>query len=1725
MTQKQLQILFISIGICLLLFISSVSSQEKWSRQISEATESGVTNDNYDWIPLPQSADNSSRDRSSNGRVLTYSQSFPPDGHFADLSRAINNAAVSSKSSPFDFSYAPFRSLSNSPQTQSLRQQPSPLSKANNLQPQEPTSQSFFKFEMPLGNANNRPANIASGVNTGYNIQHAFGGGGQATLFNSPLFNQQPIFPPEFHPLPQKPTAQSLQRRPSHHQNFVEDPISLNNFFKDTKPTQSPLQSVTPQVFPVEPQPPEQSVLQLSKPSTFQFNPLPTAPVHSVPSSVPPVGLNNQQADVQYLYVPFESLYNQQQPVQQTYSQQPQSYDVPAKYNNNPVFTTVNPFHINQFYTPEPVIPSQPRRPNVYTTSTTTTTTSTTTTTQRPRTTTRKPTNVYENYLKSQTTTLKPKPKAHQPPLAMFLVRTSSRLSESQVVDTLKNARSIAVVDAPNSNTPAIFVGPGGMPTPNGYTKFELPYLSQLQGAQNLNDVPFYVAPLSYRTPPGFSKILLPEPHVGSIVINLARASPPAPPPPPPPPRVQNQPQMQPVSPVHSNIYYSFPQQNLLDEYTSSTSRPKTTSQRTKIPNRGNKVSYYSVVSFSSDVLLVIFWEKILPKWGPPQSNNNEQQLVYNQHPNNPYAQFNPMPNQISDIKYFKLPVSRPSTTSSTSTSTTTSSTTTSTTPAPQTYFIYNTSPEVEYHSTRGHLNPQNNQVVQEQYKPALTTSPPQTPQPQNNYDYQNNQNIQQQYDPPLTTLPQYQSTRDQFNNQIAQEERKPHLSAEIPQTPPPPRYSQYEISDSSNTQSNQVEQNEYKPRLTTPPSPVGSITPEEEYRMKQYFRQQDAFRNRPKIIPTTTPAYEQEHYTPQNFEYAATQRPPSTTTTTTTKRPRITFYSPTSAPEINDQFSTLAQTSDQNNYNIPANHRPAYNQNEVSDGPVEYDPNPYQLPSELPPLTPNLPGLVNNLQEKGKQNNVEQNAPTSSEPTRPTRRPFNRLRKPVATKISSSVSYSETENTNRRPANRLRRPYGTKASAYINTEDTAATSTTTTRRPSASRKPLIRNPNRIRYQPTPEERESLRLKPKKRYKGSAKKQESEDLDYQRDVLKQNYPIFRPSTRRTTTTPEPLTSYSEITTEVPASESQQIYTVTPGNNIDNDNEQNFPAGLLEPMQIAQQYNHYTNNYGPGYFPNQEDLNPTESIYKNEINPAYATTTQDYTTTFRTTTTTAKTTEAPPEETTLTTTRRSPFIRRNYPRIRTTTETPTTTTQAEEERYLIRPRLPPRKVVRVRARTRRPLHPASSTPSTEEENEQGEESKQTYRKTNRYNQGSTDNEPPRRRYKTRFQLEAQESQWSPAVKVVSSSNFKPINPKEYPVNKHKFENEPDIVTVDPKEENENYEIKVSANYGSKSGINTHGLRGPSLRPEKSFAELLEEVMGKAPGEKLTEAKSNDESADGSIFESQRNSIADRIYPNRRGKWKKVRVSLAPSNNESFELAESQNLGSQLINSIPTSGKPITVVDLNKDLKITTPITATVDINRVTTMINTTPISVQAKVEEKSEYSSQTTEKAENFTMEPTILAKETTTTENLSEIVGQEEIATRRMDEDSKEEDLEIQPSLFSEVKKQLHELFSIEEESDDSAVTAALTAVSKRRQEYTHIKRVKPETTVAPTTEIPNFNKPMTPEERQAFHKQLMEHVIYATSQPAIEQTSEAEICYRGRCIKSDDIPANHKIN
>ncbi|CAH1116705.1 unnamed protein product [Phaedon cochleariae] len=122
------------------------------------------------------------------------------------------------------------------------------------------------------------------------------------------------------------------------------------------------------------------------------------------------------------------------------------------------------------------------------------------------------------------TTTSKPpkKRKPHQPPLAVYMEGNQPADIED-VLDILKGAKSISVQDSVQPDSPQIFIGPTSLDAPDGYSKFPLPYLNNVEGnriEKRIESLPFFVAPLSFKTPPGYSKIPLPAPHVGSVVIS-----------------------------------------------------------------------------------------------------------------------------------------------------------------------------------------------------------------------------------------------------------------------------------------------------------------------------------------------------------------------------------------------------------------------------------------------------------------------------------------------------------------------------------------------------------------------------------------------------------------------------------------------------------------------------------------------------------------------------------------------------------------------------------------------------------------------------------------------------------------------------------------------------------------------------------------------------------------------------------------------------------------------------------------------------------------------------------------------------------------------------------------------------------------------------------------------------------------------------------------------------
>ncbi|XP_055837542.1 mucin-2 [Episyrphus balteatus] len=1693
---------------CLWLIVQSASTADKWSRQLDEI---GPGTETYDWIPVAQPVD--AKERA--GRVITYQQNFPPNAAFGEIQKPHHVSPAQQQVQPFGFPFH-FQRFPQ-PQTQQLQhnqpqphhQQPIQQQKLN-LPPQQPTSQSFFKFEMPFNRDGNRNQDSSQGVQTGYQIQHSNFGAPAQSLFHSPLFTQKQVFPPEFHPVP-RPQSLLQQASKPVQQNFIDEPIKQS--FREPIPTHSSVSSTSapPTAFPF------QHNFELQKPASFQSQ----APFQAAPLSAPaPTPVNTQQdQEVQLLYVPYDTLYNQQRNENSAFEN--------SKFNQEPNVQQVNPYQINDFYTPETL---QPQDPNRFIGSTT----------LRTTTTTLKPTTPFQNYFNQQFTTPKPKPKAHQPPLAMFLLKSSSRPTQSDVVNALRNAKTIAVLDAPTSQAPTVFVGPAGMQTPNGYAKFELPYLSQIAQNSNIGDTSFFVAPLSYRTPAGFNKILLPEPHVGSIVVNRQRetyndvrgTNQPAPQyssRPSPIPQNENYPQSQPQyenynnargsnkpSLQQSDLYnnerpsnqrtqqplrenynnvrgsnqsptqqpqrenynnvrgsnqgspnqnvFITPSQNEIQQFPSTTQRnrpettqrikattmreyypeivrdvPKpernrypyevTTQRQPTAPSRGHKFSEISTQkNYYQEAIQEVTSPKIYKQERIKQKRPDSQ---YSDNPR-PYANFKPIPNNIPAEDFYKV---QPIKTSPTTTSTTSTTTTTTSTSPPRTYFTqtYPTSPQIDFQSTRGQVyhGPEGNTGGD-----RFTTRP----------------SSQQQQEP-------------------------------------------QQVSD-------------------------------EEYRMKQYYRQQEAFRNRP-TYPSTTPSrptVESVPYTPVSVDYDREVRIPSSTpnyytTTTTTPRPvtqrqRVTFYHPTTTPTYEENSNTVppsepvfefsrdrdVQTTppqQEEKTQVPDNHRPTFtnsnlnnnnNNNEIStqDGSeVEYEPNPYQLPSELPPLTPNLPGLVNGLIDKERQNASEGETTVQMEsttkpttPIRPSRRPINRVKKPVVSKVSQSVSYSSSDYSTRRPLNRTRRPYAGR--------NYTTSATSTTERSSTTRSPLIRNPNRIRYNPTPEERQSLRIKNRKNASGGKKDDNSDDLEYQRDVLKQNYPVFKPATRRTTTTPGP------ISTDRPVSESQQVFTVTPSS------EQNYD-GLIEPMQIAQQYQEYPQtNYGPGYFPNEEDTVPTEAVLRNEISPIYSSTT---------------TTEEPQA-----TTRRTPFIRRG-PRIRTTTETPTTnaapTTAPSEERYTVRTRAPPRRVVKVRARTRRP-HPASSTSTAapEESEDEPEPSKgNNFNRLNRFNQDLYQDEMAQRRQriKSQFHLEPQESQWSPSLSGKSINNFQPLTQKnEKPVQKT-FENEPEIVTANPDAgKSDSYVFNVSAGFGPTA--NTHfsskiedaKSSNNSKKSEKSFADLLEEVMSDIG--KVSDAKSTDSA----YFESQKMDT----HLNRKAKWKTNNASAA----ESFETAESQNIGTQFFNSLYTGKMEKSTASHPDEVVSTTsakvePIATTTIPTVVATELESDMITINPEPE--PEIMTESLEESE----EPL----PTTSLENMP-LDTEPESITRRVDDLWNVEDLDTQPSVFSEVRKQLNELFKPDENEDDEDEEIK-DFVQPPKYEYKSIHRVRTTSESTPISDASALTE--TPQNGNAnvFHKNLMESVVYATSTSTKEEAPETEICYRGRCIRSEDLPSNHKLH
>nr|CAD7432818.1 unnamed protein product [Timema monikensis] len=134
-----------------------------------------------------------------------------------------------------------------------------------------------------------------------------------------------------------------------------------------------------------------------------------------------------------------------------------------------------------------------------------------------------------ENYksqtFKEQNNPTTPNPAPHTPPLSVFMDNDGHAARLADVIMVLKHAKTIAVLDTIGPDSPHVFVGPSNLNTPDGYSKFELPYLSSLESnrvERKVEKFPFFVAPLNFKPPLGYSKIPFPAPHVGSVVVSTA---------------------------------------------------------------------------------------------------------------------------------------------------------------------------------------------------------------------------------------------------------------------------------------------------------------------------------------------------------------------------------------------------------------------------------------------------------------------------------------------------------------------------------------------------------------------------------------------------------------------------------------------------------------------------------------------------------------------------------------------------------------------------------------------------------------------------------------------------------------------------------------------------------------------------------------------------------------------------------------------------------------------------------------------------------------------------------------------------------------------------------------------------------------------------------------------------------------------------------------------------
>lgn len=219
---------------------------------------------------------------------------------------------------------------------------------------------------------------------------------------------------------------------------------------------------------------------------------------------------------------------------------------------------------------------------------------------------------------------------------------------------------------------------------------------------------------------------------------------------------------------------------------------------------------------------------------------------------------------------------------------------------------------------------------------------------------------------------------------------------------------------------------------------------------------------------------------------------------------------------------------------------------------------------------------------------------------------------------------------------------------------------------------------------------------------------------------------------------------------------------------------------------------------------------------------------------------------------------------------------------------------------------------------------------------------------------------------------------------------------------------------------------------------------------------------DESKAESETKADKKPTGNEKKPNgRRGVWKKIKVRPA----DAFETAETQYVGKSLYNTVSNSDK------------------------------------AEGEKENRFDESEETSTTAKTVEIEPTeiISTKETPLEHVFSE--------TTTLEPEIEEK----QPGMFDEARKALTELFSSEDEVDDAVNMEQADDKLEALIDSTT-------TTQIPPTEESSTNAPATTAETSTLKPE--ESIVKKSSKQVKTSQSQkvtGEICYRGRCIKTDE--------